>query len=69
VEKGGFLGVGEDVVAVPMTALRVTDDLETFVVDMTEERFEEAPRLQDDILSQPDWQAANDTYFTLETAN
>ena len=69
VEKGGFLGMGEEVVAVPMTALRVTDDLETFVVDMTEERFEEAPRLEDDILSQPDWQTANDTYFALETAN
>jgi len=69
VEKGGFLGLGQEVVAVPMTALRVTDDLETFVVDMTEERFEEAPRLEDDILSQPDWQTANDTYFALETAN
>jgi sporulation protein YlmC with PRC-barrel domain len=67
VEKGGFLGMGQEVVAVPMTALRVTDDLETLVVDMTKERFEEAPRLEDDILSQPDWQTANDTYFALET--
>ena len=69
VEKGGFLGLGQEVVAVPMTALRVTDDLETFIVAMTKERFEEAPRLEDDILSQPDWQTANDTYFALETAN
>ena len=69
VEKGGFLGLGQEVVAVPMTALRVTDDFETFVVAMTKERFEEAPRLEDDILSQPDWQTANDTYFALETAN
>lgn len=67
VEKGGFLGLGQEVVAVPMTALRVTDDLETFVVDMTKERFAEAPRLEDDILSQPDWRTANDTYFALET--
>ena len=44
-------------------------DFETFVVAMTKERFEEAPRLEDDILSQPDWQTANDTYFALETAN
>src|SRR5918995_1739288 len=47
VEKGGFLGLGQEVVAVPMTALRVTDDLEIFVVDMTKERFAEAPRLED----------------------
>ena len=69
VEVGGFLGLGEEVVAVPRSALRVTEDLETFVVDMTQERFAEAPRLKDDILSQPDWQSANDTYFALDTGN
>jgi sporulation protein YlmC with PRC-barrel domain len=69
VEVGGFLGLGEEVVAVPMSALRVTDDLETFVIPMSKERFGEAPRLKDDILSQPDWQSANDTYFALDTAD
>jgi len=69
VEVGGFLGMGEEVVAVPLSALRVTDDLETFVVAMPKERFEEAPRLEEGTLSQPDWQSANDTYFSLETAN
>ena len=57
----------DSVVAVPMTALRVTDDLETFVIAMSQERFEEAPRLEDEILAQPDWQSANDTYFALDT--
>src|SRR5688500_8488267 len=69
VEVGGFLGLGEEVVAVPMSALRVTHDLETFVIPMPKERFAEAPRLKDDVLSQPDWQSANDTYFALDTGN
>jgi hypothetical protein len=47
----------------------VTDDLQTFVIPMSKERFGEAPRLKDDILSQPDWQSANDTYFALDTAD
>jgi hypothetical protein len=36
---------------------------------MPKERFAEAPRLKDDVLSQPDWQSANDTYFALDTGN
>jgi sporulation protein YlmC with PRC-barrel domain len=67
VEVGGFLGLGEEVVAVPLSALRVTDDLETFVIAMPKERFAEAPRLEEGTLSQPDWQAANDTYYALDT--
>jgi sporulation protein YlmC with PRC-barrel domain len=33
VEVGGFLGLGEEVVAVPMSTLRVTDNMSAFIVD------------------------------------
>ena len=54
-----------------MTWLRgfTTPPRETFVIPMSKERFAEAPRLKDDVLSQPDWQSANDTYFALDTGN
>lgn len=68
VEVGGFLGIGEDIVAVPLSALRVTDSMNTYVVDMTKERFEEAPRLEGDMIGQTDnldWREKNDMYFVL----
>jgi len=64
-EVGGFLGLGEDVVAVPLSALRVTDDHETYVLAMTPERLEEAPRVQGDAMQEPDWAKENDMYYAL----
>lgn len=64
-EVGGFLGLGQDVVAVPLSALRVTDDHETYVLAMTPERLEEAPRVQGDTLQEPDWVQENDMYYAL----
>ena len=64
-EVGGFLGLGEDVVAVPLSALQVTDDHETYVLAMTPERLEEAPRVQGDALQEPDWAQENDMYYAL----
>jgi sporulation protein YlmC with PRC-barrel domain len=65
VEVGGFLGLGQDVVAVPLSALKVTDDRETYIIAMTPERLEEAPRVEADTLAQPDWDQQNDTYYAL----
>jgi len=64
-EVGGFLGLGEDVVAVPLSALRVTDDQETYILAMTPERLEEAPRVQGDTMQEPDWEQENDIYYAL----
>ena len=64
-EVGGFLGLGKDVVAVPLSALRVTDDHETYVLAMTPERLEEAPRVEGDALQQPGWEQENDLYYAL----
>ena len=64
-EVGGFLGLGQDVVAVPLSALRVTDDHETYILAMTPERLEEAPRVQGDALQEPGWAEDNDMYYAL----
>ena len=63
VERGGFLGLGEDRIAVPLQSLRVTDNGSTFVLDMTSERFEEAPKVGDGNLTKKDWLEQNDSYF------
>jgi sporulation protein YlmC with PRC-barrel domain len=65
VEIGGFLGLGEDVVAVPLSALQVTDDHSTYIIAMTPERLDEAPRLEADTLQKQDWNQDNDMYYAL----
>lgn len=46
VSRGGFLGLGGDEIVVPWEALRATPGLNTFVLDVPEEAFENAPRLE-----------------------
>jgi sporulation protein YlmC with PRC-barrel domain len=68
VEVGGFLGLGEEIVAVPLNALRATDNNSTFVLQMAAERFEKAPRLEGERLETVDdldWREQNDLYYTL----
>jgi sporulation protein YlmC with PRC-barrel domain len=65
VEVGGFLGLGEDIVAVPLSELRVADEGDTYVMAMTPERLEEAPRVEGNAFDQPDWAQQNDTYYAL----
>lgn len=49
VQSGGFLGIGEDEVPVPWSDLRVTAApyQDTFVLDVSQQAFEDAPRLGD----------------------
>jgi hypothetical protein len=49
VQSGGFLGIGEDEVPVPWSDLRVTAApySDTFVLDVSQQAFEDAPRLGD----------------------
>ncbi len=67
---GGFLGLGEDRVAIPYSKLRtqanVTDmDNLTFFIPMTEEQIENAPRLQQDSnwMADDSWVSQNDQYY------
>ena len=64
VESGGFLGLGEDIVAVPLPSLRIADNGNTFVLDMAEERFEEAPEVETDNITDEGWLDQNDSYYT-----
>jgi hypothetical protein len=41
--RGGFLGMGQEQVAMPWQRMRATPNLDTFVLNMCEEQFESAP--------------------------
>ena len=66
VAYGGFLGIGEEQVAVPRSSLRLTQDRDVLVIDISEDAFEAAPRFErDDMtsLNDPNWIENNRTYF------
>nr|WP_306264850.1 PRC-barrel domain-containing protein [Pararhizobium sp. IMCC3301] len=46
VSRGGFLGMGEELVAVRWTDLRATDDHEIYVLDASPESFAAAPKVE-----------------------
>ena len=48
VARGGFLGIGEDYVAVPWDRFRATPGLNTLVLNTTESAFDEAPTVDPD---------------------
>lgn len=51
ISRGGFLGIGEDYVAVPWQQLRVTPNLDTFVLNMREGQLEAAPKVNPDVFA------------------
>jgi len=53
VARGGFLGIGEDHVAVPWNQFRATPGLNTLVLDMSEEALESAPTVDPDTFADP----------------
>ncbi len=66
VAYGGFLGIGEEQVAVPLSSLRLTQDRDVLVLDISEDAFEAAPRFErDDMtsLNDPNWTQTNRAYF------
>jgi hypothetical protein len=72
---GGFLGLGEDRVAIPFSQLKtqsqVTDNDDiVFFVSMTEQQLQNAPRVKaddDSWLSNDDWVSQNDEYYQNNT--
>jgi len=48
VSTSGFLGMGEDFVAVPWNALKSTPGLNTFVLDISEQVMDQAPKVDPD---------------------
>lgn len=66
VESGGFLGLGGKMVAVPLQALAVADNMNTFIIDMRAERFAEAPKVEANAIDKVQdaaWQEQNDAYY------
>ncbi|MEM8559349.1 MAG: PRC-barrel domain-containing protein [Bacteroidota bacterium] len=55
---GGFLGIGNKLFAVPLQAFDVDTDRERFVLNVTQERLENAPGFD-----QNDWPSSADTSF------
>ncbi|GLQ55331.1 hypothetical protein GCM10010862_25900 [Devosia nitrariae] len=53
VARGGFLGVGEDHVAVPWERFRATPGLNTLVLDVTEQELAQAPTIDPGAFSNP----------------
>lgn len=71
VSFGGFLGMGEDRIAVPMPAIRISPDNYVFM-DVTEEQLQGAPRIQRNASnwwSDENWRQQNEAYFNTNTTN
>jgi sporulation protein YlmC with PRC-barrel domain len=67
VSHGGFIGLGEKQIAVPMKQLMVTEDKDTYILNVSEETLENAPsfeRGEFDAISDEKWRRANDEYFS-----
>lgn len=63
---GGFLGLGAEQVAIPLSAIRISEDNYLFV-DFDRNRLESAPKIRRGStkwLSDSEWRRQNDAYYT-----
>lgn len=63
---GGFLGIGEKLLAVPWNEFRITPDGDALVLDIPETVLDKAPGFDDDNwpdMSDPKWRSNVDAYF------
>lgn len=63
---GGFLGIGEKLIAVPWRAFRITDEGDALVLDASDEKLDKAPSFDDDNwpkMSEPGWREKIDSYY------
>ena len=66
VARGGFLGLGKELVAARWTDLRATDDHEIYVLDVSLEAFAAAPKVKRsnfEASSGQDWHDSLDEYW------
>jgi len=66
VARGGFLGLGKELVAARWTDLRATDDHEIYVLDVSPEAFATAPKVERsnfEASSGQDWRDSLDEYW------
>lgn len=66
VTYGGFLGMGQDVSAIPMHVVRVSPEGDAVYVNLTEENLEQAPSFErgdSDWLGNEQWRQENDQFY------
>lgn len=66
VKTGGFLGIGEDLVAVPVSKVGFTDAMDVVLINMSKDAFEKAPKITEKQINSPDqtaWRQENQAYF------
>ncbi|MFO1090880.1 MAG: PRC-barrel domain-containing protein [Hyphomicrobiales bacterium] len=71
VSYGGFLGIGKDLAAVPMSAIKVSRDNYLFV-DFDRARLEAAPKVKrgnNSWWANSDWRRQNDAYYMTSSNN
>lgn len=64
--RGGFLGLGEELVAIRWSDLRATTDHEVYVLDASPEVFAAAPKVERGSFEQTsgdNWRCALDQYW------
>jgi len=66
ISRGGFLGLGEKQIAVPLHTLKVTGDKDVFVLNVTEPQLENAPSFErgkfGDVADDA-WRKKNNAYY------
>jgi len=60
---GGFLGMGQNLVAVPVNSLSNAEELRHFVLDATKEKIQAAPLFSKKTLDEPGWAEGIHRYF------
>ena len=63
---GGFLGIGEKLVAVPWQQFRMTDKQDALVLAISKEKLDNAPGFDDENwpkMTDPQWREKIDTYY------
>ena len=66
VSHGGFLGLGDKQIAIPLQNLKVTEDKDVFVINASEEQIEEAPSFERgafETTADESWRKKNEAYF------
>jgi len=72
VSVGGFLHIGNRLIAIPWYRLRLEPDEKTFLLNIDKETLENAPHFDRGTwpdMSQPDWQNRVNTYFAYNPAD
>jgi sporulation protein YlmC with PRC-barrel domain len=66
ISRGGVMGIGEDLVPIPWDQVQRMGEEDTLIVNITEQRLENAPAFSEDDLQQMEWQQEVRGYYGQE---